>query len=151
MPNDIVVRSDKNGGKVHLSADRVYDLNEDKTQDTINSELRTGVSSLNTSVSSLSTAKADKTDLAQVVLQATKQTVSANGTTSSISLTGLTGKHVVADWGLFSDSSCSTPISANDPTCDITITTGSGSWTLKIENFKSTFYMKPTFVLPQNI
>lgn len=41
MPNDIVVRSDKDGGKVHLSADRVYDLNEDKTQDVINSEFKT--------------------------------------------------------------------------------------------------------------
>lgn len=38
--NDIVVRSDRNGGKVHLSADRVYDLTEDKTQDIINGELR---------------------------------------------------------------------------------------------------------------
>ena len=38
MPNDIVVQSDKNGGKVHLSADRVYDLNKNKTQDVINAE-----------------------------------------------------------------------------------------------------------------
>lgn len=46
MPNDIVVRSDKNGGKVHLSADRVYDLNEDKTQDVLNTGFKTALNSL---------------------------------------------------------------------------------------------------------
>lgn len=84
-------------------------------------------------------------ELKTSIIQSSVITVSAQGTTSH-TLTGLTADHVVGNWGMYSDSACTTPIPDNAPTCDITITTGSGSWTLLIENFTSTFYMKPTFI-----
>lgn len=90
-----------------------------------------------------------KTSLNNLCLQAAVVTVSGNGTTSH-TLTGLTGDHVIDNWGMFTDSACTTPIPENAPTADITITPGANSWTLLIENFSSTFYMKPTFILPQN-
>ena len=83
---------------------------------------------------------------ANTVLQATVQTVSANGTSSSITLTGLTADHVVGNWGMFSDSGCTTPIPENAPTCDLEITTGTDSWTFTVANFTSTFYLRPTFI-----
>ena len=87
---------------------------------------------------------------ATAVLQAAVQTVSANGTSASITLTGLTADHVVGNWGMFSDSGCTTPIPENAPTCDLEITTGTDSWTYTVANFTSTFYLRPTFVLKQN-
>lgn len=90
----------------------------------------------------------DEQDIAELktsIIQSSVITVSAQGTTSH-TLTGLTADHVVGNWGMYSDSACTTPIPDNAPTCDITITTGSGSWTLLIANFTSTFYMKPTFI-----
>lgn len=90
-----------------------------------------------------------KTSLNNLCLQSAVVTVSANGTTSH-TLTGLTGDHVIDNWGMFTDSACTTPIPENAPTADITITPGANSWTLLIENFSSTFYMMPTFILPQN-
>lgn len=90
-----------------------------------------------------------KTSLNNLCLQSAVVTVSANGTTSH-TLTGLTADHVIDNWGMFTDSACTTPIPENAPTADITITPGANSWTLLIENFSSTFYMKPTFILPQN-
>lgn len=90
-----------------------------------------------------------KTNLNNLCLQSAVVTVSGNGTTSH-TLTGLTGDHVIDSWGMFTDSACTTPIPENAPTADITITPGANSWTLLIENFSSTFYMKPTFILPQN-
>lgn len=42
---DIVVETDNAEGQVLLSASRVYDLTEDKTQDTINSEVRNTLNS----------------------------------------------------------------------------------------------------------
>ena len=83
------------------------------------------------------------------VLQAAVKTVSANGTSSN-TLTGLTANHVVGNWGMFSDSACTTPIPENAPTCDITITTAANSWSVTIANFSSTFYLRPTFILKQN-
>ena len=91
-----------------------------------------------------------QTDLGKVVLRATVQTISADGTSSSIALTGLTADHVVGNWGMFSDSACTTPIPENAPTCDITITTAANAWTYTITNFSSTFYLRPTFILKQN-
>lgn len=90
-----------------------------------------------------------KTSLNNLCLQAAVVTVSGNGTTSH-TLTGLTAAHVIDNWGMFSDAQCTTPIPENAPTADITITPSANSWTLLIENFSSTFYMKPTFILPQN-
>ena len=90
-----------------------------------------------------------KTSLNNLCLQSAVVTVSGNGTTSH-TLTGLTGDHVIDNWGMFTDSACTTPIPENAPTADITIKPGANSWTLLIENFSSTFYMKPTFILPQN-
>ena len=43
---DIVVETDNAEGQVLLSASRVYDLTEDKTQDTINSEVRNTLNNL---------------------------------------------------------------------------------------------------------
>ena len=85
-----------------------------------------------------------------VVLRANARAITANGTTSGISLVGLTADHVVGNWGMFSDSSCTVPIPENSPTCDIEITTGSGSWSVTITNFTSSFYLRPTFILKRN-
>ena len=99
-------------------------------------------------------AEADIDDLTEVldkaVLQAAVRTISGNGTTSDIALTGLTANHVVANWGMFSDAACTTPIPGNSPTCDITITTASNAWSVTIANFSATFYLRPTFILKQN-
>lgn len=76
-------------------------------------------------------------------------TVSGNGTTTH-TLTGLTADHEISNWGMFTDAALTTPIPSNNPTCDVTITPGAGSWTLIIENFSATFYIRPTFILPQN-
>ena len=76
-------------------------------------------------------------------------TVSGNGTTTH-TLTGLTADHEISNWGMFTDAACTNPIPSNNPTCDVTITPGAGSWTLLIENFSATFYIRPTFILPQN-
>ena len=66
--------------------------------------------------------------------------------TATFQLPGLTEDHVVANWGMFSDIDLTTPIPENAPNCDIEITTATDSWTLKVENFTSTFYIRPTFV-----
>ena len=76
-------------------------------------------------------------------------TVSGNGTTTH-TLTGLTADHEISNWGMFTDAALTTPIPSNNPTCDVMITPGAGSWTLLIENFGATFYIRPTFILPQN-
>ena len=76
-------------------------------------------------------------------------TVSGNGTTTN-TLTGLTADHEISNWGMFTDSALTTPIPSNNPICDVTITPGANSWTLLIENFSATFYIRPTFILPQN-
>lgn len=76
-------------------------------------------------------------------------TVSGAGTTTH-TLTGLTADHEVNNWGMFTDAACTTPIPSNSPTCDVTITPSADSWTLLIENFSATFYIRPTFILPQN-
>ena len=83
------------------------------------------------------------------VLQGTASTISAAGTTN-VTLAGLTADHVVGNWGMFSDAGLTTPIPENAPTCDITITTSAGSYSITVENFSSTFYIRPTFVLKQN-
>lgn len=88
--------------------------------------------------------------LGSAILRAAVQTVSASGTTSDITLTGLTANHVVGSWGMYSDSDCTTPIAENAPTCSITITTKENAWDLIIANFSSTFYLRPTFILKQN-
>lgn len=86
------------------------------------------------------------------VLQGAASTISAAGTTN-VPLAGLTEDHVVGNWGMFSDAELTTPIPENAPTCDITITTSTtsaGSYSITVENFSSTFYIRPTFVLKQN-
>ena len=83
------------------------------------------------------------------ILQAPVKAVTANGSTNN-TLSGLTENHVVGNWGLFSDAACTTPIPANQPTCDITISTSADAWTLTIANFSSTFYIRPSFILKQN-
>ena len=89
-------------------------------------------------------------NLSNAILRGTVQAVTANGTSSSITLTGLTENHVVGNWGMFSDANCTTPIPENAPTCNLTITTAANSWTYTVANFTSTFYLRPTFVLHQN-
>lgn len=90
-----------------------------------------------------------KGSLNSVCLRAAVKTISGNGTSSN-TLTGLTADHVIGNWGMFSDAACTTPIPENYPTCDITITTAANSWSVTIENFSSTFYLRPTFILKQN-
>lgn len=96
------------------------------------------------------TSRASAAALANAILKASSVvTVSANGTTSH-TLTGLTADHVVVNWGMFADSALTTPIPENAPTCDVEITTASGSWSVTIANFSSSFYLRPTFGLKQN-
>lgn len=94
-------------------------------------------------------AKVNQSDFAKSTLQAAVKAVTANGSFSN-TLSGLTANHVVGNWGLFSDAACTTPISINQPNCDITISTSANAWTLTIANFSSTFYIRPTFILKQN-
>lgn len=109
----------------------IYDLTEAKTQRQINADLK---GSLNT-----------------VCLQAGVQPVSAtNGTSSWITLTGLTANHVVGNWGMFSDATCTTAIAENSPPCDITIETGANQWRYTTANNSTAFYLRPTFILKQN-
>lgn len=82
-------------------------------------------------------------------LQAAVMAITSNGTATN-TLAGLTADFVVANWGLFSDAACTTPIAANSPPCDITITTAADSWSCTIANFTSAFYLRPTFILKQN-
>lgn len=86
-----------------------------------------------------------KTNLNSAILQSAAFAITANGTASH-SLTGLTADHVVGNWGMFTDSGLTTPIPENAPTADITITTSSGSWSITVANFTSTFYIAPTFI-----
>lgn len=90
-----------------------------------------------------------KDSLNTVCLRAEVKTISGNGTSSN-TLAGLTANHIIGNWGMFSDAACTTPIPENSPTCDITITTAANSWSVTIENFSSTFYLRPTFILKQN-
>ena len=90
-----------------------------------------------------------KTYLNTAILQSAAFAITANGTASH-SLTGLTADHVVVNWGMFSDSGLTTPIPENAPTCDIEITTASGSWSVTVTNFTASFYLRPTFGLKQN-
>ena len=83
--------------------------------------------------------------LDNAVIQSEAFTITGNGTASH-TLTGLTSDHVVGNWGMYSDNSLTTPIPENAPTCDITITTSSGSWSITVANFTSTFYIQPTFI-----
>ena len=127
---DIVVETDNAEGQVLLSASRVYDLTEDKTQDTINGEI---TSTLN-----------------QLALIGNTTAINQNGTYTKENVTGMTANHKVANWGLFSDANLTTPISPNNPPADITISEESGGYVITIANYTSAFYMKPTFILPQN-
>lgn len=83
------------------------------------------------------------------VLQGSNTAISANGTTT-VSLTDLTADHVVANWGMFSDSGLTTPIPENEPTCDVTIVTAADSYDITVANYTEAFYIRPTFVLKQN-
>lgn len=93
----------------------------------------------------VSDAETDIAGLKTSILQSSAYAVTANGTTSH-SLTGLTADHVVGNWGMFTDSGLTTPIPENAPTCDIEITPSSGSWSITVTNFTSTFYIAPTFI-----
>lgn len=111
------------------------------------SDLKGSLTSEQTARQNADTALQDAIDVS--ILQAAVKTISANGTSSN-TLTGLTADHVVGNWGMFSDSACTTPIPENSPTCDITITTAANAWSVTIANFSSTFYLRPTFILKQN-
>lgn len=87
----------------------------------------------------------DLDELKTSIIQSSTKTITGNGTVT-YTLTGLTSDHVVGNWGMYSDSGLTTPIPENAPTCDIQITTGSGSWTAVFSNFTSTFYFAPTFI-----
>ena len=114
--------------------------------DDLQTDVGTLQSDMTTAQGQISTLE---TAMGNVVLQAERVDVGAAGTTTH-TLTGLTENHVVASWGMFTDSTMATAIPENTPTCDITITTGADSWTLLIENYSAAFSIRPTFVLKQN-
>lgn len=93
----------------------------------------------------LTDAETDIAGLKTSIIQSDVKTISSNGT-KNYTLTGITADHVVGNWGMFSDSACTTPIPENEPTCDIEVTTANGTWTAIISGFGSTFYWKPTFI-----
>ena len=93
----------------------------------------------------LDDAEDDIAELKTSIIQSDTKTISSGGT-KNYTLTGITADHVVGNWGMFTDSACTTPIPENVPPCDITVTTANGTWTALIENFTSTFYWKPTFI-----
>jgi len=142
--------SPDSNGNIALEASNIPTNDSTSIQSHI-TQIESDISDAQGDIYDISTTLATtNTKLGKVVLRAAVQTVSANGTSSSISLTGLTADHVVGNWGMFSDANCTTPIPDNAPTCDITITTASGAWTYTIANFSSTFYLRPTFILKQN-
>ena len=87
----------------------------------------------------------DVDELKTSIIHSGTKTITGNGT-QTYTLTGLTSDHVVGNWGMYSDSGLTTPIPENSPTCDITVTTGNGTWTAVFSNFTSTFYFAPTFI-----
>jgi hypothetical protein len=87
---------------------------------------------------------------AALCLKGSLTAISANGTISDITLTGLTAAHKVCNWGLFADSAATTPISPTDAPADITITEGTDSYSITIANFGSAFWIQPVFILPEN-
>lgn len=88
--------------------------------------------------------------LNQLALIGNTTAINQNGTYTKENVTGMTANHKVANWGLFSDANLTTPISPNNPPADITIVEESGGYVITIANYTSAFYMKPTFILPQN-
>lgn len=141
--------SPDSNGNVALTATNIPTSDNQSIQAHITAA-ETDIDNLQTDVgtlqSEMTTAQAA---LSNVVLQAARVDVSAAGTTTH-TLTGLTTNHVIASWGMFTDSTMATAIPENAPTCDITITTGADSWTLLIENYSAAFSIRPTFVLKQN-
>lgn len=111
MADDIVVRSDKNGGKVHLSADRLYDLNRDETQDALN--------------------------IKQYISLAV--TVTQNGTGTK-SITGMTADHVLDSIQFYSDSAFTTATGTTPADISWTTGAGSVSVTVANKG-TGTFYM----------
>jgi len=91
-----------------------------------------------------------KNTLNQLALIGNTTAINQNGTYMKENVTGMTANHKVANWGLFSDANLTTPISPNNPPADITIAEEAGGYVITIANYTSAFYMKPTFILPQN-
>lgn len=88
---DIVVETDNAEGQVLLSASRVYDLTEDKTQDTINGEINSAVVQLDDDITALDgrldTAEDDIDDLeseAATIEQSTAIIINGNTSASNV-------------------------------------------------------------------
>lgn len=88
--------------------------------------------------------------IAKLCIKGSLTAITANGTGSDITCTGLTANHKVVNWGLFSDSEATTPIDPNNPPADITIVEKADAYAITIANYSSAFYIQPTFILPQN-
>lgn len=135
-------QSPDSNGNVAVTADNIPTTDNTSIQAHLDSA-ESDISDLNSALTSVETA------LDNAILLSGVKTITGNGT-NNYTLTGLTADHVVANWGMYSDSACTTPIPENAPTCDLTLTTAANGWTLVVENFSATFYMRPTFILKQN-
>ena len=131
-------------GNVTLTADDIPLTNNVSVEDTID-QIETDVGDVSNLTTAATNCVGAINELKTSILQSSAYAVTANGTTSH-SLTGLTADHVVGNWGMFTDSGLTTPIPENAPTCDIEITTSSGSWSITVTNFTATFYIAPTFI-----
>lgn len=131
-------------GNVALTGDDIPLTNNVSVEDTID-QIETDIGDVSNLTTAATNCVGAINEVKTNIIHSGTKTITGNGT-QTYTLTGLTSDHVVGNWGMYSDSGLTTPIPENAPTCDIQITTGSGSWTAVFSNFTSTFYFAPTFI-----
>lgn len=131
-------------GNVALTGDDIPLTNNVSIEDTID-QIETDMGDVSNLTTAATNCVGAINELKTSIIQSDKKTIDSGGT-KNYTLTGITADHVVGNWGMFTDSACTTPIPENAPTCDIEVTPANGTWTAVISNFSSTFYWKPTFI-----